>query len=54
LDYLDWLKVLNLFKEGKFDHKSNMEYVQKIKLNMNTKRIVYTWDHLNNFYNLDI
>lgn len=54
LDYFDWLKVLNLFKKGKFDHKSNMEDVKKIKLNMNDRRTVYTWNHLDNFYKLDI
>jgi hypothetical protein len=54
LDYLDWLKVLSLFEKGKFNHKSIIEYVQKIKSNMNNGRIVYTWNHLNNFYNLDI
>jgi hypothetical protein len=53
LDYVDWLKILNLFKLGKFNHKSNMENVLKIKLGMNDKRTIYIWDHLNKFYNLD-
>lgn len=54
LDYLDWLKVVDLFKMGKFNHKLNMKNVQKIKLNMNDKRTIFIWDHLNKFYNLDV
>ncbi len=52
LNYLDWLSVLNIFKLGKFDHRSNIDKVSQIKLNMNDKRTIFTWDHLNNFYNL--
>ena len=53
LDYLDWLKVVDLFKTGKFDHQLNMNNVLKIKLQMNDKRTIYLWDHLSKFYNLD-
>jgi hypothetical protein len=35
------------------DHKLNMEYVKHIKSNMNDKRTVFVWDHLQNFYNLN-
>lgn len=53
LDYLDWLKVLNLFKLGKFNHKLNMKNIVNIKLGINDKRKVFTWNHLNKFYNLN-
>ena len=53
LDYLDWLKVVDLFKRGKFDHQLNMNNVLKIKLQMNDKRTIYVRDHISKFYNLD-
>lgn len=49
LDYLDWLKVVDLVEMGKLNHKLNMKNVQKIKLNMNDKTTVFTWNHLNKF-----
>lgn len=42
LNYLDWLKVLVLFKLGKFNHKLNMKNVLEIKSNMNDKRTMFT------------
>lgn len=53
LDYKDWVKVVKLFEQGSLDHKLNMEYVKHIKSNMNDKRTVFVWDHLQNFYNLN-
>ena len=53
LDYKDWIKVLDYFKSGQFKHKDNIEKIISIKSCMNDKRTVFTWDHLNNFYNLD-
>jgi len=53
LDFKSWTEVLNLFKAGKFDHKSNMQKVIHIKSNMNDKRTVFVWDHLKNFYSLN-
>ena len=53
LNFLDWLKILSLFKKGKFDHKLNMKNVLSIKLGMNDKRTYFKWDHLSTFYNLD-
>ena len=49
----DWLKVLDFFKNGRVEHKSNMEIVLNIKLGLNNKRTCFKWNHLNNFYNLD-
>lgn len=53
LDYKDWLKVLNVFKEGEHKDKSGIEKITSIKLGMNARRAVFIWDHLNKFYNLD-
>jgi len=51
LDLLDWLKVLNFFKLNQ--HMSNVQQISDIKSNMNDKRTIFTWDHLQNFYKLN-
>ena len=55
LDFKDWIKVIELFstKKGFFNHKLNMHHVKHIKSNMNNKRTIFVWDHLQNFYNLN-
>lgn len=53
LDFKDWAKVVELFEKGRFNHKLSMDYVKQIKSNMNDKRTVFVWDHLQNFYNLN-
>lgn len=53
LDYKDWIKVLDYFKLGTFKHKIYIEEIILIKSSMNDARTVFTWDHLNKFYNLD-
>ena len=53
LDYRDWLKVLDYFKQGQFNHKSNIIEITSIKSGINDNRTIFTWDHLKNFYNLD-
>jgi hypothetical protein len=53
LDYKDWIKVLDWFKSDQFKHKSNIEEIILIKSCMNDNRTIFTWDHLNKFYNLD-
>lgn len=52
LDYKDWVKVVELFEKGSFNHKDNINYVKSIKSGMNDKRTIFVWDHLQNFYNL--
>jgi hypothetical protein len=52
MDYKDWIKVLEFFKEGRINHKLNIEKIIMIKSNINDKRTIFIWDHLNNFYNL--
>jgi hypothetical protein len=54
LDSIDWLKALNIFKEGL--HKDNNKIsneILKIKSVMNDRRQQFVWDHLQNFYKLD-
>ena len=53
LDYKDWVKILNYFKQGQFKHSHNIDKIIEIKSCMNDKRTVFIWDHLQNFYNLD-
>lgn len=53
LDYKDWIKVLDFFKSGRIKHKDIIEKIISIKSCMNDNRTVFTWDHLNKFYNLD-
>ena len=53
LDFKDWIKVLEYFKLGTFKHKTFIEEIISIKSCMNDARTVFTWDHLNKFYNLD-
>lgn len=53
LDYKDWVKILSLFKGTRLNHKLNIDKVKSIKSNMNDRRTVFVWDHLNNFYKLD-
>ena len=53
LDYKDWIKVLDFFKSGHIKHKDIIEKTISMKSCMNDHRTVFTWDHLNKFYNLD-
>lgn len=53
LDYIDWLKVLNIFKNGDHKNKSGIDKLNNIKINMNDNRTIFIWNHLKNFYKLD-
>nr|YP_203335.1 orf355 [Zancudomyces culisetae]AAW49502.1 orf355 [Zancudomyces culisetae] len=52
LNFKDYYKVLILIKNK--EHKSLIakEQIYSIKNQMNNKRTIFTWDHLQNFYNL--
>lgn len=54
LNYLDWCKVYNMLvlnKEHIGKNKLNVyNNIKIIKDNMNKKRTLYNWDHLDNFY----
>jgi hypothetical protein len=44
MDFKDWTKVLHFFVEGRT--WENKEHITMIKSQMNQKRTVYNWDHL--------
>jgi hypothetical protein len=46
-DYGDWLKVYNLMLDNKHLTDSDKLLIKQIKSNMNRKRGVFNWDHLN-------
>lgn len=54
LDSIDWMKVLDLFNNGEHKTELGKEKILDLKSNMNDKRTVFTWDHLQNFYKLKI
>ena len=51
LDFNDWLKVLDYFKLGQ--HYDSIKEISNIKSNMHDNRVMFIWDHLQNFYKLD-
>lgn len=44
LDFVDWCKVLWYFEQG--THKENTATIVEIKSQINQRRTVYNWDHL--------
>lgn len=46
-DYDDWVKVYNLMLDNKHLTDSGKLLIKQIKSNMNRKRGVFNWDHLN-------
>lgn len=53
LDFYSWLEIAEKFFPGKVDHKSLLPEAKEIKSQMNDQRQVFTWNHLNNFYNIE-
>lgn len=56
LDYIDWLKAFETFKKvSNSNNKSEdiFHEVLSIKEKINSRRTIFIWDHLKNFYNLD-
>ena len=54
LDAKDWLKIISIFKQGEHKDQKGVEKIIQIKSSMNDKRTYFTWDHLQDFYNLKI
>lgn len=52
LDSKDWMKVVSIFEKGAHKSKTGIEKIVQIKSSMNDKRTNFTWDHLQDFYNL--
>lgn len=53
LEYKDWQKVLDIFKKMEHKKKEGIEKIINIQKGMNDRRNIFTWNHLNKFYNLD-
>lgn len=53
LDYINWKEILNLFNPKFKYSQDNIDKVLDLKSKMNDKRTIFTWNHLNKFYNLD-
>lgn len=54
LDSLYWIGVVDMFDRNEHKTDEGKEKIVKIKSGMNNFRTVYTWDHLQNFYNVKI
>lgn len=52
LNFKDFYQVLTLIKNKKHKTEESKQSIYCIKNSMNTKRTVFVWDHLQNFYNL--
>jgi hypothetical protein len=53
LYYNNWKEILNLFNTKFKYSQENIDKVLLLKKELNDKRTIFTWNHLNNFYNLD-
>ena len=53
LDFYNWNKIVSLFNPKFKYSQENIDYVLELKKEMNDKRTNFTWNHLQNFYNLD-
>jgi hypothetical protein len=53
LDFISWLEIAEIFIIGKVNHKKLLPRAKEIKSQMNDNRQIFTWNHLNNFYNIE-
>ena len=54
LDAKDWMKIVSIFEKGQHKNQKGIEKIVEIKSLMNDRRTNFTWDHLQDFYNLKI
>lgn len=54
LDCLDWIDVVDMFDRKEHNTEEGKEKIIKIKSAMNNFRTDFTWNHLQNFYNVKI
>jgi hypothetical protein len=52
LNYQDWLKVIKIIELKEHKSEKGKTSIASIRDDMNSKRIYFNWDHLNQFYNL--
>lgn len=53
LNFIDYKKVLIMIKNKEHKTKEGVLKISDISKNMNNKRTVYIWNHLNKFYNIN-
>lgn len=53
LDFISWLEIAKVFIRGKVNHKQLVPQAKEIKYHMNDNRKFFTWDHLDEFYNIE-
>lgn len=53
LDYNNWKEILTLFNPKLKYSQENVDKVLSLKSEMNDRRTIFNWNHLNKFYNLD-
>ena len=53
LDYLDWCKIAELVSLGKHKTDKGLLRISEIIKTMNSRRQIFIWDHLKNFYNIN-
>lgn len=53
LDFLSWTEIAKVFIDGKVNHKILLPKAKEIKSQINNNRTNFTWDHLNEFYNIE-
>ena len=54
LDAKDWVNIVSIFEKGEHKDQKGIEEIVEIKSLMNDRRTKFTWDHLQDFYNLKI
>ena len=54
LDCLDWINVVDMFDRKEHNTEEGKEKIIEIKSGMNNFRTDFTWNHLQNFYNVKI
>ena len=54
LDSLDWIEVVDMFDRKEHNTEEGKKKIVKIKSGMNNYRTDFTWNHLQNFYNVKI
>lgn len=53
LDFISWLEIAKVFIRGKVNHNQLVPQAKEIKYHMNDNRKFFTWDHLDEFYNIE-
>lgn len=54
LDSLDWMEVVDMFDKKEHNTNEGKEKIVRIKSGINNFRTDFTWNHLQNFYNIKI